>query len=112
GVAAPFVAWAVYGVTGTTARFQAEASFRVPGSRLCGAPEWLGWERRARPRGGTVDTADLKSLGGNTVRVRVPPSAPLITQPKSAKRPVRSGFLARVRIHENYRAFSMAAGGL
>jgi len=36
----------------------------------------------------------------------------LITQPKSAKRPVRSGFLARVRIHENYRAFSMAAGGL
>src|SRR5215813_4437347 len=34
---------------------------------------------RSRGRGGMVDARDLKSLEGNLVRVRVPPSAPAVS---------------------------------
>src|SRR4029077_207607 len=66
----------------STKRWRAEKSPAMPPvvshttSRASGAGA-AGAKRPSRGRGETVDARDLKSLGGNPVRVQVPPSAPL-----------------------------------
>src|SRR4029077_11726526 len=65
----------------STKRWRAEKSPAMPPvvshttSRASGAGA-AGAKRPLRGRGETVDARDLKSLGGNPVRVQVPPSAP------------------------------------
>ena len=54
----------------------------------------LGGASKKSRSGGMVDARDLKSLGGNSVRVRVPPSAPS----KGRTRHLASAFLREFRL--------------
>jgi hypothetical protein len=58
------------GTSPATTPVVSHATSRASGAAAAGA------KRPSRGRGETVDARDLKSLGGNPVRVQVPPSAP------------------------------------